>query len=64
LATVDTPGAFLPRPRVIFDAAPELGPEVRYIDPFTGTHLVIRRKPKSTTGKLQKRTRVRMTDPQ
>jgi hypothetical protein len=43
-ATVDTPGAFLPRPRIIFDAAPELGPEVRYVDPFTGKRLVIRRK--------------------
>ena len=56
LATEDSPGAFLPRPRVIFDAAPELGADVRYVDPFTGKPFVIRRKLKSRMGGVLERS--------
>jgi len=49
VATADSPGGFLPRPRVILDGAPDLGPEVRYVDPFTGKRLIIRRRLNSKT---------------
>jgi len=36
--------AFLPRPRVVFDRNPEIGNQVRYVDPFTGKFIVMKRK--------------------
>jgi len=44
IARPDAPHGFLPRPRVVFDCNPGIGMEVRYVDPFTGKILVLRRK--------------------
>lgn len=43
-ARADTNQGFLPRPRVVFDHNPEIGLEARYVDPFTGKTLVMRRR--------------------
>jgi hypothetical protein len=35
---------FLPSPRKVFKSNPEIGKQVKYIDPFTGEEVVLRRK--------------------
>jgi hypothetical protein len=44
IARSDTDEGFLPRPRLVFDHNPEIGLEARYVDPFTGKTLVMRRR--------------------
>jgi hypothetical protein len=36
-------GGFLPKPWTVFKNNPEIGLEARYIDPFTGKKMVMRR---------------------
>ena len=43
LARADSIDGFLPSPISVFKDNPEIGPEARYIDPFTGAKKLIRR---------------------
>jgi len=42
----DVTGGFLPSPKSVFQNNPEIGPEVRYVDPFTGKQVIMRAVPK------------------
>lgn len=52
VATLETSKGFLPHPRTILEHRLELGPEVRYVNPFSGKTHVIRRHHRNTRVRL------------
>jgi len=62
-ARADYNHGFLPRPRVVFDHNPDIGLEARYVDPFTGKTLVMRRTHSESHEEKHQRGRSVQTDP-
>jgi hypothetical protein len=43
LACAGTTGRFLPSPRLVLQSNPEIGDNVKYVDPFTATWKILKR---------------------